>query len=296
MEPYSRAAFPLRQAVCLGLAQGPAELLPVSSSAHITLIGWLAGWSYPDLDAELRKDFEVALHAGTAAALVIGARRWRAAPAGTRKRQRPAPPPAATLPADRRGALVLGLALAPPALAGLVLESRIERLGTPPRIAGGLLAGALALALADLGGSGARRASDAGPLDGLLLGLAQTAALVPGISRNGATLAVSRARGFGRPAADELSRDCGLPVILGAVGLRGLRWVRVRSARGFAAERSAAGSRIAAGGAAAFVSTLAARRLLERRDRPVSLLVCAAYRTALAGVVLARLRRAQAGG
>ncbi|HEY5199204.1 MAG TPA: undecaprenyl-diphosphate phosphatase [Solirubrobacteraceae bacterium] len=286
MERSSQAGFPLGQAVWLGLAHGPAELLPVSSSAHVTLIGWLADWSYPELDVEFRKDFEVALHAGTAAALLLGARRG--------------PSPAA-LPRDRRAALVLGLALGPPALAGLALESRIERLGTPPRIAGGLLAGALALALADLLGPSRRRAGDAGPLDGLLLGLAQAAALVPGISRNGATLAAARARGFGRGAADELSRDCGLPVILGAVGLRGLRSVRAGTVRGTPAVSSprhgaAARGPVVGGAAAAFLSTLAAGRLLERRSRPVSLLACAAYRAALAGVVLARLRRRGARG
>src|SRR5207253_1540743 len=64
----------LSHALALGVLHGPAELLPVSSSAHTTLVPWLLGWSYPDLDAELRKAFEVALHAGTAAALLIGLR------------------------------------------------------------------------------------------------------------------------------------------------------------------------------------------------------------------------------
>src|SRR5207247_1212132 len=64
----------LREAVALGLLHGPAELLPVSSSGHVTLVPWLAGWDYPDLDAELRKAFEVALHAGTAAALLLALR------------------------------------------------------------------------------------------------------------------------------------------------------------------------------------------------------------------------------
>ena len=61
----------LRHAVALGLAQGPTELLPVSSSGHTTLIPFLAGWPYAELDPELRKSFEVALHAGTALALAL---------------------------------------------------------------------------------------------------------------------------------------------------------------------------------------------------------------------------------
>src|SRR5436305_15256252 len=64
--PLSRA-----QAVALGALHGPTELLPISSSAHLALIPWLLGWDYGELDPELRKAFEVVLHAGTAAAPLI---------------------------------------------------------------------------------------------------------------------------------------------------------------------------------------------------------------------------------
>ncbi len=66
--------FPVWQAVALGALHGPAELLPISSSGHIAVVPWLAGWSYRRLDHELRKSFEVALHTGTAAALLISLR------------------------------------------------------------------------------------------------------------------------------------------------------------------------------------------------------------------------------
>ena len=59
------------------------------------------------------------------------------------------------------------------------------------------------------------------PADGLALGLAQTAALIPGVSRNGATLAAARWRGFSREQANMLSRTVALPVISGAALLRG---------------------------------------------------------------------------
>ena len=62
-------------AIVLGAIQGPAELLPVSSSAHLTLIPWLAGRELGERDPELQKSFEVALHAGAAGALLIGQRR-----------------------------------------------------------------------------------------------------------------------------------------------------------------------------------------------------------------------------
>src|SRR5437763_16163270 len=63
------------QAIALGTLHGPAELLPISSSGHVAVVPWLAGWNYDRLDDELRKSFEVALHAATAAALLIGLRR-----------------------------------------------------------------------------------------------------------------------------------------------------------------------------------------------------------------------------
>src|SRR4051795_6095610 len=62
------------QAAALGAIQGPAELLPISSSGHLTLVPALLGWDLTDLDPELRKSFDVALHAGTAAALAIALR------------------------------------------------------------------------------------------------------------------------------------------------------------------------------------------------------------------------------
>jgi len=64
----------LRHAIALGLLQGPSELLPISSSAHTSVIPWLAGWPYGELDGELRKSFEVALHAGAGLALAIDMR------------------------------------------------------------------------------------------------------------------------------------------------------------------------------------------------------------------------------
>jgi len=71
----SGSGIPAHRAVALGFVQGPAELLPVSSSAHIVLVPWLAGWDWDEVDPELRKSFEVALHAGAAGALLIGQRR-----------------------------------------------------------------------------------------------------------------------------------------------------------------------------------------------------------------------------
>ena len=160
-----------RDAVLLGLLHGPAELLPVSSSGHIALVPWLARWPYTELDGELRKAFEVALHAGTAAALLIGLRDE----VGEAARG-----------LDLRRAQLVVLSFVPPAIVGYRLERPIERhLGTPPTIAAGLVLGSLAMLAADRAGpAGAgRRREEAGTADALALGLAQACALVPGVPR-----------------------------------------------------------------------------------------------------------------
>ncbi|MDX6648349.1 MAG: undecaprenyl-diphosphatase [Solirubrobacteraceae bacterium] len=286
--PPDAGALPLGHAVALGLLHGPAELLPVSSSGHVALVPWLAGWPYAELDPELRKAFEVALHAGTAAALLIALRSEVAeAAAGL----------------DRRRMALTVLSVVPPAVAARVLERRIEReASSPGAIALGLLAGSAAMALVEWRSSrgrsrfaghdrfenGATRThrarSEAGAVDGLALGLAQACALWPGVSRNGATLVAARLRGFARDDANVLSRHVALPVIAGATALKGYRLAR----RGLPPRMAAA---FAAGTAASFASTLASARIVRTVDRGHSLLPYAAYRTALAGLVVRRLRQ-----
>jgi undecaprenyl-diphosphatase len=259
--PDAEPRLRLREAVALGALHGPAELLPISSSAHTELVPWLLGWDYARLDPELRKAFEVAVHAGTAAALLIALRDEVAeAVAGL----------------DRRRIVLLAGSFLPPAAVGLLLERPIEqRLGTPRAIAGGLVAGALALALADAAGATGRHRDDAGVVDAVALGVAQALALVPGVSRNGATLAAARLRGFPRADANALSRHVALPVIGGATVLKTVRLAR----RGLP---PGAASGLAGGVVAAFASTLASKRLV-RDDR--ALWPFAVYRVVLAAVV-----------
>jgi undecaprenyl-diphosphatase len=260
----------LFHALALGALHGPAELMPVSSSAHTTLVPWLLGWSYPDLDPELRKAFEVALHAGTAAALLVGLRDEVAD---------------AARGLDRRRLTLVAGSFVPPAVVGYTLERPIERrLGTPPTIAVGLAAGAAAMWLADARSPRKRRRTDAGLADALALGLAQACALFPGVSRNGATLTAARLRRFRRADANALSRHVALPVIVGATLLKGVRLGKRGLPGGVAGG-------FAAGIGAAFVSTLLSVRLIRavERDRPLA--PYAAYRLALAAAVLVRAAR-----
>jgi undecaprenyl-diphosphatase len=260
----------LRHALALGLLHGPAELLPISSSGHTELVPWLLGWPYAELDGELRKAFEVALHAGTAAALLVGLRDEVAD---------------AARGFDRRRATLVAGSFVPPAIVGYTLERPIERrLGTPATIAAGLAAGAAAMWVADARAPQRRSRTDAGALDALVLGLAQACALMPGVSRNGATLTAARARGFRRPDANALSRHVALPVIVGATLLKGVRLAR----RGLPAGVAGA---FAAGIGAAFISTLSSVRLIRAVERDRSLAPYAAYRIALAAVVWRRALR-----
>jgi undecaprenyl-diphosphatase len=264
-----RGELPASRAVALGFVQGPAELLPVSSSAHIVLIPWLAGWDWDGIDPELRKSFEVALHAGGAAALVIGQRRLIA----EELRQ-----------FDARRALLLGLSFLPAAIVGYALERPIERrLGGPRTTAYGLLAGAGAMLAADRRPQ-RRGRGDATAVDGLALGVAQAAALAPGVSRNGVTLAAARWRHFSRDQANLLSRTIALPIIVGATALKGTRLAR----RGATPELRRS---LAIGVAASFASTLASQRLIQLVERDRALWPYAAYRIGLAAVVLAKLGR-----
>ena len=265
----SEGRLPVHRAIALGIVQGPAELLPVSSSAHIVLVPWLAGWDWDGIDPELRKSFEVALHTGAAAALVIGQRGTIAA----EMRQ-----------FDGRRALLLGLSFLPAAIVGYTLERPIERrLGGPRATAYGLLAGAAAMLVADRRPQ-QRGRGDATPTDGLALGIAQATALAPGVSRNGVTLAAARWRRFSRDQANLLSRTIALPIIVGATGLKGARLAR----RGTTPEVRRA---LAVGIGASFASTLASQRLIKLVERDRALWPYAAYRIGLAAVVLAKLGR-----
>jgi undecaprenyl-diphosphatase len=244
----------------LGAMQGPAELLPVSSSGHLVLVPRLLGWSYAELEPEERKSFEVAVHAGSAAALALVLRR--------------------ELRFGPRDAGLLALTFGPPAVAGLLAEGPIERrLGTTRGVALAQVAGGMALWLADRRG-GTRRTADAG--DHLAVGLAQVLSLAPGFSRGGAALTAARLRGLDRPAAVRLSLRAAFPVTLGAAALKGARALRGELAPDIRAP-------LAVGAGAAFAAGIASSRLVSRLENARSFAPLAAYRIALGSAVLGTL-------
>ena len=105
---------------------------------------------------------------------------------------------------------------------------------------------------------------------------------MPGMSRNGMTLAAGRLRGFGREDANALSRHVALPVIAGATLLKGVRLAR----RGLPRELRRA---FAVGAGASFASTFGSTWLIRQVERDRSPLPYALYRAALAGAVVRRL-------
>lgn len=262
--------LPLRHALALGAIQGPAELLPISSSGHLALVPRLLDWPYADLDSELRKSFEVALHAGTALALLIGLRHEVSQYARD---------------FSGRNLLTLTLSFMPAAVIASRYERVIEqRLGEPVPVALALLGGSAAMALAD-GSPQERERHETRPLDAIVIGLAQACALAPGVSRNGATLAAARWRRFKRRDANVISRQIALPVIVGASILKGARLAARRDLP------EGVGRGMLAGAAAAFASTLLSMRLIDVLERGRSLRPYAAYRAGLAITVLLGLSR-----
>jgi undecaprenyl-diphosphatase len=212
------------QAALIGLIQGLTEFIPVSSSAHLELTPWLLGWEQDGLIGSL--SFNVFLHLGTLLALLVHVGRDWLRMLGALGRsiaeRRIGDDP------DRRLGWLLVVATIPAALIGFALEDAIEaafhgdadlsRLA----IAGFLVIGAAVLFVADRLGARQRDLGAIGPGPALAIGLSQAAALLPGISRSGATIATGLAFGLTRQTAARFSFLLATPITLGA-GLYGSR-------------------------------------------------------------------------
>jgi undecaprenyl-diphosphatase len=194
--------FSTFQALVLGAVQGLTEFLPVSSSAHLVIVPWLLNWSDPGLA------FDVALHMGTLLALLLYYWRDWLDMGISLADGRPLP---------RRLLLMIVVASIPGAAAGLLLEKQAETIFRSP----GLIAIALALLgialwVADAFGAKKRKIEDIGLIDALLIGLSQALAIVPGVSRSGATMTTARILGIDRPDAANFSFLMATPIIAGA--------------------------------------------------------------------------------
>ncbi len=188
------------EAAFWGLIQGLTEFLPVSSSGHLVLVPALLGLDEPGLE------ITAVLHLGTLVAVV--AYFWRELLAAARFRSDPD---------GRRLLLLLVIGTIPAAVLGLLFESALDDLFEEPRrVAVALLVTGLVLLGTRWLDGGDRTAAAARPADAVVVGLAQAAALVPGISRSGVTMSAAMGRRLTRAEAARFAFLLGVPAIAGA--------------------------------------------------------------------------------
>lgn len=213
------------QAIVLGAIQGLTELLPVSSSAHLALVPALLGWPKPSVP------FAVAVHVGTAialalyfrcdlAALMSGTARWVC---GRTCRENEA----LENKHNARLLFLLLLATVPAAIVGPIAEDAVDALfGAPAAVGAFLFVTAVLMLISPSLSRGEEGRTEVTWKDALWIGLAQVAALPPGISRSGATIVAGLALGLRPTLAARFAFLMSIPVILGggafeAIGLTG---------------------------------------------------------------------------
>lgn len=198
----------LTQALILGVLQGATEFVPISSSGHLVIVPWLLGWGQPSLL------FDTTVHWGTLLAVVVYFRRdlWELFTAWLKTiRERSL--------ADPKGRLAWLLLLGniPAGLMGLFLKDFFESLFADPlSTARFLLVTGTILALSEWMGKRNREVESMGWVDALAIGVAQGAAILPGISRSGATIAAGLWFGMGREAAARFSFLLSVPIVFAA--------------------------------------------------------------------------------
>lgn len=262
----------LVEAALLGILQGLGEFLPISSSGHLIAVPWLLGWEEHGLA------FDVALHVGTLAAVLYAfAGDWvRMLQASVRdlRRHRALRSP------DARLLGLLALATIPGGVAGLLLDSWAETtFRSPALVASSLALMGVVLGLSDRLGRGARTVEGIPLAHALLIGAAQAVALVPGVSRSGATISAALLLGYRREEAARFSFLLATPITFGA----GLLKIPDLAAG------DASPAAVAVGVVAAGIVGLAAIRWLLHYVRTRSYLPFVAYRLALAALIAAAL-------
>jgi len=272
----------LLQALLLGILQGATEFLPISSSGHLVLVPWLLGWESPGLL------FDAVVHWGTAAAIIVYFRaHWvsliREALASLRctlfNRTRAVVGGSSGAAGSDRTPLLWLIAVGtlPGALAGYLFEDFFESMfGRPAAAASFLLVTAALLAVSEWMGRRARTLDGVRWLDALLVGVGQALAILPGISRSGATLAAGLARGLKREPAAVFSFLLATPIILGA-GL--LKVVGLLSGGGLAAQGPALLVGFVTAAAVGFGSIRLLLRYLQRHRLYVFAVYCALFGT-----------------
>ncbi len=196
--------------IILGILQGLGEFLPISSSGHLLLAPYLFGWNEMGDNAKLV--YDCALHVGTTAALIIFFWKDLTSIFGALiKKEVKAEP-------NRRLAWLLLMGCVPAAIIGVLGESKIEAIfrNSPRSIATALIVMGVILWIADRLSKRNRGYETLKPWEAISIGLAQALALIPGVSRSGATLTAGLSMGLSREAAARFSFLMSAPITLGA--------------------------------------------------------------------------------
>jgi len=258
----------LVEAALLGILQGLGEFLPISRSGHLIAVPWLLGWDEHGLA------FDVALHVGTLLAVLYAfapdwIRMLRASARDLREHR-------ALRSSDARLLGLLALATVPGGVAGLLLDSWAETtFRSPALVASSLALMGVGLGLADRLGRGERTLAGIPLSHALLIGAAQAVALIPGVSRSGATISAALLLGYRREEAARFSFLLATPITVGA-GLLKIPDL---------ASGDASVGAVVAGVVAAGIVGLAAIRWLLRYVRTRSYLPFVVYRLVFAAVI-----------
>ena len=202
-------------AIVLGALQGFAEVLPISSSAHLILVPWLLQWPESGLT------FDVALHLGTFISLVFYFRRdirdlsVAFLDALTCR--------SLDTPARRLPFLIIAASV-PAAAVGYLFEHQLEAIfrSNSLLIASVLIVFGIILGIADIAGRKRLALDEVKPASALTIGLFQCLALIPGVSRSGITITAGLMLGFTRESAARFSFLLSLPIVAGAALLKSL--------------------------------------------------------------------------
>jgi undecaprenyl-diphosphatase len=204
------------EAVLLGAVEGVTEFLPVSSTGHLTIAEKLLGYTIDDPDITA---FTAIIQSGAVLATVLFLRRdlarivpaWLRGLAGARARDNP----------DYRFGWAVILGSIPIGVVGLLFQHTIETtLRSLWFVAGALIAWSGVMAFADHAATQTRHEDDITWVDTLIIGVVQCLALIPGVSRSGATMSAGLLRDIDRVAVTKLSFFLSIPALLGATALQ----------------------------------------------------------------------------
>jgi undecaprenyl-diphosphatase len=267
------------EAIVLGIVQGLTEFLPISSSGHLIIVPWLAGWEEPGLA------FDAALHLGTLLAVftyfrqdILGMIKAIPVALSSPKRLLLANPAELTDERSRSGRLALLLIVGslPAGIVGLAAQNTIDdRFHDHSKL---LIVFALVLLLAERIARHVRGIETLTIKDALLIGAAQALALFPGVSRSGSTLTAGLFRDLKRPDAARFSFLLGTPLVL-AAGLTGVKDIIDANPSGAEVGRMAIG--ILASAISGFAAIWVLLKFLQRSDTKLFI----AYRIA-AGIAI----------